>query len=96
MTIGDHLLIYDLNPVKPRLLDELDWAEKLFDPNKFVEMGFKLSLYNKKKEFFRNGNLIKDRYVQKSLEQSPFRNLIFETLNGSVRRIFLKFTSRDI
>ena len=62
MTIGDHLLIYDLNPVKPRLVDELDWAEKLFDANKFVEMGFKLSLYNKKKEFFRNGNLIKERY----------------------------------
>ena len=89
-------MIYDLNPVKPRLLDELDWAEKLFDPNKFVEMGFKLSLHKKKKKFFRNGKLIEERYVQKSLEQSPFRNLIFETLNGSVRRIFLKFTSRDI
>ena len=89
-------MIYDLNPVKPRLLDELDWAEKLFDANKFVEMGFKLSLYNKKKEFFRNGNLIQERYVQKSLEQSPFRNLIFETLSGSVKRIFRKFTSRDI
>ena len=59
-------------------------------------MGFKLSLYKKKKKFFRNGKLIKERYVQKSLEQSPFRNLIFETLSGSVRRIFLKFTSRDI
>ena len=82
-------MIYDLNPAKPRLIDELEEAVHIFDANKFVEMGFMISYCQENKE-------LKKGYVQKSLEQSPFRNLIFETLSGSVRRIFLKFTSRDI
>ena len=96
VTIKDHLLIYDLNPAVPTLIDELDEAEKLFDANKFVEMGFKLSYCDEKKEFDINGEIIEERYIQKSLEQSPFRNLIFERRGGYLRRIFRKFTSRDI
>ena len=42
VTYKNHVLIFNLNLASPCLYDEIDATDELYDPNKFIEVGFKL------------------------------------------------------
>ena len=51
ITFDDQAFIYDLTPSKILRVDEIDGISTLYDPNQFIETGFRLSKCHDSNEF---------------------------------------------
>ena len=87
LTIKNTAGIYDLDPVKPTLIEKMDNMNELYCAEKFIESGFKLFSWKK--------NATKEMYAE-SLSYSPMRNLIIQGHDDKEQSIFKKFSSDDI
>ena len=85
VTIEEKSRIYNLEPEKPVVVNEIDEMHELFDPERFVETGFKLVVL---KMF--------ETVTCKSLSTSLLNNLVIETRDNQHFRIYRRYTSNDI
>ena len=79
LTIKNTAGIYDLDPVKPTLIEKMDNMNELYCAEKFIESGFKLFSWKK------NGD--GEMYAE-SLSYSPMRNLIIQGHDDKEQSIF--------
>ena len=92
VTIEEKSRIYNLEPEKPVVVNEIDEMHELFDPERFVETGFKLVVL-KMFETVTSSHL---GFMCKSLSTSPLNNLVIETRDNQHFRIYRRYTSNDI
>ena len=73
-------------------MEELDCMNELYDPQKYIETGFKLYSW----KVIHERGCYDQNWKSKSLSVSSFRNLVIERHDLQDFRIYRKFTHADV